>query len=253
MKLDKYFTSLVEHILIGWVGGDEIARATAYLYGTESFWDTEEWSGWVFKRLCSLSACDGNVNWDTLVGWMLTGLAETSQMFEDRQSLLAQSNRDEEEMDERDRVWAKVVGKFCVAVVEDKEVQSINCLDEHNWFEWSDQHSKAHSVVERIMEEQLTTALGRWYREADHQSKDDYITKIEIMVWLGTGLEKVTAVFLIYHTIPNTRPDLRLDDYLWCLFDALHSDDDPEVKQIWRIEALEDFYQRQRHYHLSVL
>lgn len=246
MRLDKYFASLVEHILVGWVGGQEVARAIAYLYGTECFWNAEKWGGWAFELLLSLAAYDGVVDWDTLVQWMLVMSAEVSQVLKEPRMLPAKKNQTGEQMRERDRLWAWVIANFCDSVVTDKALRSFNWLAEHRWFPWPDRHVEMHPEVTTVMEEQLTTELGRWYRKANQEGKNDYITMIEILVGLGSGPEKATAVFLIYHTIPNNRPNLRLSDRLWDLLDALRRDDAPDVEGVWRIKTLAAFYERQK-------
>jgi hypothetical protein len=246
MRLDKYFASLVEHILVGWVGGQEVARAIAYLYGTECFWDAERWGGWAFGRLHSWASDGGDVDWDTLVSLMLVMLAEVSQVLRESRMLPTKTNQTGEQMRERDRLWAWVIANFCESIVTNKVLRSFHWLAEHRWFRWPDRHVEMHPEVTTVMEEQLTTELGRWYRKANQEGKNDYITMIEILVGLGSGLERATAVFLIYHTIPNNRPNLRLDDRLWDLLDALRRDDAPEVEGVWRIKTLADFYERQK-------
>lgn len=51
----SYFDRLVNYLLDDWIGGAEIARTAACLYGVEIFWDAEQRGKWIYKKLYSLA------------------------------------------------------------------------------------------------------------------------------------------------------------------------------------------------------
>jgi hypothetical protein len=116
-------------------------------------------------------------------------------------------------------------------VVIDRGVESLQWLNKGGWFQWSSRRRGMHRVVSRIMEEQLTTAMGRYYRACSNHEKERYIEQVEDMVGSDDRLVRTTALYMIYHTNPKTRLEQKLDDVrLWKALQALHQGGD--VKEI---------------------
>jgi hypothetical protein len=249
MGLASYFGNLVGHILADWVGGEEIARSVAYLYGTECFWDARQWGSWAYKKLESLARRNGHTDWDLIMQWMRIVVSEVSQLLTTSEARLASPCQAHERMHEHDRLWAWVVGSFCEAIKDEVGLQGLDWLAENGWFHWSDQATYlAHGVVDAT-EERTTSVMGKWYRsEANQAEKGDYVDKIEALMQ-GDGKPKATAILLIYHTVAKDAGQ-KLDAVaLWNLLDALRWDTDLEVEELWQEnESLTNFYEEQRRY-----
>lgn len=248
-----YFNRLVNYLLDDWIGGAEIARSAAYLYGVESFWDAEQQSKWIYKKLEVLATVDyksekydgsdENNSWERLLDWLLILRNEVSQIRPMHQREFRKDAKPE-----RDRLWAWIVGRFCSSIIDEMDLSCFKWVAEKEWFSWSQQSKEINSRINDAMEEQLTTALGRWYRKPNRKREEEnkYIEKVEELAH-GNGQQKVTAIFLIYHTVPKNSGDklnrVELRNKLITLYEGRKRE--PCVEQIWRIPDLKSFYESQ--------
>ena len=236
--LARYLSKLVEYLLADWIGGAEIARAVAYLAGTEAFWIAEEWGQWLYDKLVRLSKTDADSGWrDSLASWM--------RVMRDGIPAAMQSRDGQNSIRDRDRIWACIMRRFCDGIVDDLGIESLAWLARRGWFRWSDSDTTTPSFIWNVSEEMFTTAMGRWYRNrASHGEREGFVAAVGNLA-CGEGAQKVTALFLIYHSVPNEKLDRPIDNRLWYMLRRLRDDNDPEVARVWGIGSLAEFYARQ--------
>ncbi len=166
-------------------------------------------------------------------------ISKVNKIVRDKPLKPGNSRSRTEELKDRDRVWGCVVEHFCDQLVEEKKIKSFYWLEKHGWFKWSDLRQLTDEVLD-AMNDQLTTKLGRWYRDAPVDEEKAYHKLVKELVNDSSKEKKnekkdVTAFFLIYHTISSHKhKEERIDEELWPLLEKLRGNSSPSMKDFWR-------------------
>ncbi|MCA9366618.1 hypothetical protein KC722_03500, partial [Candidatus Kaiserbacteria bacterium] len=253
LDMIDYFDSLIERILVGWIGGEEMSRSLAYLHGTERFWDQRIKGKQFFQRLRAFSKSKGVTDWDQLLELMLIILLEMSRLFsESRDEPIELDSVTGEKLDERERLWAYVVEGFCTALVSEMGLDSFKWLDQRGWFKWHNKYTEfpglkneipifwlentdiIHPNVWRMMSEHFTRAFGAWYWQSDDNARDSFSTLVEILAGIGGEEEQAFVIYLLYHVKLYSSNNQQLDEYFFLLANSLQRDGAAEVRLAWK-------------------
>jgi len=266
--LEGYFARyILDKVISHERDGRELAKALAYLHGIEDYITPDTlarelphlptierkhplisgWSQlgkWAFQALQRRASLFDDP-WPQLTEWILAMVSEVAKVIPD------ESVKSKEGTAERDKLWGCVLEHFCEQLVEEKKLGSFYFLKKHGWFIWSNRFELPKKVL-RSMEDRLTTTLGRWYRRTPGARKE-YHQLVKGLVNYGSGARKITAIYLIYHTIPSDSPGRPITRNLWYLLDKLRHDQSHAVQSAWRAsETLRNFYERQKDIHAQV-
>lgn len=240
-KYGEYFQGFLKSVVENAKDGGDIARAFAYLYGIEEFLDEDtywscakELAEWTYDSLWRLAErVQSELSFHTVHQWMLQFLAEVSK--------LGPSSK------EYERHWVLMTRCHCNFLAEGLTIGVLTWLETNEWFKWSAHTLELSDNVLFVMEEQLTTACGTWFREqATNRQKEDYVEAVK--GWAdGSADQKGVAIFLIYHTVPSEGPyqNLPVPPDLWEIFNRLRNDSDEKVQRIIKILKIKQWYERQ--------
>lgn len=207
---------------------------------------------------------------EALMGWMLAMIETVNTLIPDevnagdeeaeagpagsrQESDAGQADEPSQETNrqkERDRLWSCLLEVFCEDMVARKGRDSFGFFKQHRWFIWTRPPDLKMPVL-RIMEDHFTTALGRGYRERKNQEERRAYHRT--VAWLANSTQtgrKITAVYLIYHSVPNEHPEYSIHPALWPHLKNLR--DDPALAPMWqekRGNPLPKFYDLQRTVH----
>jgi hypothetical protein len=244
-----YFRGLLQRLTDEAETGEQIARVFAHLCGIEpylgedGYWSsTDQLAGWTYAILQHRTGYFGGVRpSDAIHAWMIEFLGELCRHFDP-------PRRDYEAH------WTRMLRIHCDYLAMSFDPQLLAEFEMAGWFveigDWPEHPLLPAGVSEAArysMEEQFTTAAGRWYREdASHEQRRTYGDAVEGWT-IGSSDRARVAAFLIKHTVPSQGPyrDRLVDDRLWYLFDKLRNHADREVQALMHTGVLESWYQNQ--------
>ena len=274
-RLGRYFNSLLQH-LSETQDGQEIAKALAYLRGSESFVKLDSFAeddGDIAKVVAYLGGPDDLANpvslaaqyalgilWERalyaanaqktrleyLTEWMIVFVREVSQLLDQKTSQgqdVSELRRDEELA----KFWGQLVFHFCKVLVEHKGLEALDWLDAYGWFFWSHRDFDVNPLVRRVMEDGITTSLGAWFRRVRKTgAQNHYANRVENLS-RGRPTHKLTAFYLIYHAVPSIADDPKhrrlRHPKLKCILETLRWD--PDMAPVWAHKGLLQFYELQ--------
>lgn len=250
-----YFGDFLADIAEKCRDGEDMARAFAYLYGVQGYipakdpwsddWnDIKQLAKWALQVLRSIAnKTKQKPRPDVIHRWVLCFLEETAK--------LKQIYNDD------NRIWAKAILRcYCDELARTRHSGCLIWLETREWYRWST-HTFALNNLLKDMEEQLTTSCGTWFREEKKKQaqRDEYIRRVRTWAEVSTGdigyaAKKVTALFLIYHTVPaqGEHSDLPVNPELLDIFEKLLEEQDqyPELRRWMNHPDIVDWYDKHR-------
>lgn len=165
------------------------------------------------------------------------------------------------------RYWVHMIKQHVDAVIWQRQAGALSWLEMNEWLPWSrsaewKKLGAPDGVVSTAMGEALTVSAGSWFRRQRPSDGARRVYVSQVAEWKDSqlvdkrlrGIQKETAAFLIYHTVPSTwekeqEEDERqwaVDSTLWGLFVEMRTDEtDTEFHRFMHRGAMQWFYNKQ--------
>lgn len=237
-----YFLDSIEELAVHGQTGEELIASFTHFYGIEPIlqkskkWPTSEvmaaWAYGILRSLLPQNEPDADLA--ELRRWIMQFLEETARV---------QVNQ---RLEKYGYFWVCFLRCYCDNLAIDLTQARMTLLEQEGWFNASG--ALAHlGEVREMMENQLTSASGKYFREkAKSTSKVNYTLLVKQWAESPAAVDRQrVAFFLIYHSVPAKGPyrTRKVNEELWTILQVLRQE--THIQKLLEQKLFADWYKIQ--------